>query len=127
MAVKKKKLNFILPLVVYPFDIMISFGETDQEVISALKKNGINDEEQLKGVILKGVGRYCMFDNNSSLIRLWTIPEYAADYGTMAHEIFHATCYILDKVGMDLQLKVSDEAYSYLIGYITTEIYKRLH
>jgi len=123
---KKKSLNFILPLVVYPFDIMVSFGQTDKEVIAALNKYGITDEDELKLVTLNGVGRYCMFSNNASLIRLWTYPEYAEDYGTLAHEIFHAVTFILDKTGMDIQLKVSDEAYSYLIGYITTQIYKRL-
>jgi len=123
---KKKSLNFIIPLVVYPFDVMISFGETDQKLIATLKRNGIVDEEELKLVLMSGMGRYCMFNNNSSLIRLWTYPEYAADYGTLAHEVFHATTYILDKIGMDFTLKISDEAYAYLIGYITTEIYKKL-
>ena len=41
----RKRLNFVLPLVIYPFDIMISFGETDQEIMSALKKNGIIESD----------------------------------------------------------------------------------
>lgn len=123
---KKKSLNFIVSLIVYPFDVMVSLGETDKQITDKLKKIGITDKEELAAVVMKGIGRYCMFNNNSSLIRLWNYPEFAADYGTLAHEIFHAVTYILGETGMEFRLKTSDEAYSYLVGYLTTEIYKKL-
>lgn len=41
----------------------------------------------------------------------------------IAHECLHATCYILDYVGIKLT-EESEEAYTYLVGYLIDEVYK---
>ncbi|MBP7109509.1 MAG: hypothetical protein KBA90_13210 [Chitinophagaceae bacterium] len=120
---KQKSLNFIIPLVVYPFDVMISFGETDEQLKKVMGKYDIEWSENMKVV---GQGLFYMTDLNQSMIRLKKIPESSEDYGYLHHEIFHAVTYILNRVGMKLVLGKSCEAYSYLVGYITTEIYKKL-
>lgn len=43
--------------------------------------------------------------------------------GLVAHECLHATCYILDYVGISLT-EESEEAYTYLISYLVNEVYK---
>lgn len=53
------------------------------------------------------------------------MPKSVTDYGTLAHEIFHAVTFILTRIGMSLTNE-SDEAYAYLIGYLTKEIYKHI-
>lgn len=121
---RKKSLNFIVPLVVYPFDVMVSFGQSDEEIANSLKKKGWRWDDLLK---LKGDGKFIIFpDINAAVIRMKYIPDYEEGKGTLAHEIFHAITYILDRVGMELKIGHSDEAYSYLIGYLTKEIYKKL-
>lgn len=119
---KRKKLNVIIPLVVYPFDIMFSFGETDDELKKAFSKYHLDWDENMK---MRGQGRYWMhLETNQSVIRLWNYPETPADYGTLQHEIFHAVTFIMDKIGAKFELSKSDESYAYLIGYLTTQIYK---
>ena len=121
---KQKSLNFIIPLVVYPFDVMVSFGQSDLEITKSLKKRGWRWDDLLK---LKGDGKFIIFhDINAAVIRMKYFPNYPEGQATMSHEIFHAITYILDKVGMKLKIGKSDEAYSYLIGYLTKEIYKKL-
>lgn len=119
------KLNFSIKLLIYPFTIMVSFGQTDREVLSALKKAQIYVEDD-NIIRMDGVGRYCLFKGGESLIRLDRYPKTAQDYGSLAHEIFHAATYILDRIGMRLKIRTSDEAYAYLVGYITKEIYNKL-
>jgi hypothetical protein len=120
---KKKKLNFIIPLIIYPFDVMVSLGQSDKELESELLKYDIEWDDIIKCI---GKGRFVLFPNNQSLIRLSICPKTNEDYGVLHHEIFHCTTMILDRIGMKFILQKSDEAYAYLIGYLTTEIYKKI-
>ncbi len=122
-----EKLNFIIPLVVYPFDVMVSFGQTDDELLKNLLK--CLTEEQIRNKELwsdnEKDGGTVIFASGQTLIRMPKIPKSAKEYGTLQHEIFHATEFVLSRIGMILCDK-SDEAYAYLIGYLTTQIYKRI-
>lgn len=100
---------------------MFSLGQTDEQLKKSLNKYKIEWTDTLK---LKSVGRYVMLEGNQSVVRLDQVPESCADYGTLQHEIFHAVDQILRHIGINLT-EDSDEAYAYLIGYITTKIYQR--
>lgn len=124
---KAKSLNFIIPLVIYPFDVMVSVGESEDQLEKTLDKY----LDAKKEIVWRwhnetAVGRFCMFSSNQGLIRLRKLPATPEDYGNLQHEIFHYVTHILDRIGMKLVLMKSDEAYSYMIGYLTKEIYKRL-
>lgn len=119
----RKKDNFVIDLVIYPFEVMVSFGQTDKELEKDLNKVGLDWDDKCKII---GMGKYVMFPNNTSLIRLFNYPEYHSDYGVLQHEIFHCVTFIMDKIGIELSLYKSDEAYAYLIGYLTEEIYKKI-
>ncbi len=123
-----KKLNFIIPLIVYPFDVMVSFGESNKEIEKCLLKYKLTANDIKLAIFTSNSiqGRTVMFSSNQSLIRLRNIPKQSKDFGDLQHEIFHCISFIMLKIGMPLKIKKSDEAYAYLIGYLTTEIYKRL-
>src|SRR5687768_3308735 len=118
-----KKMNFIIPLVVYPFDVMVSFGETNEEIDKILIKYGLtSDDVSLATFTSKTVqGRTVMFASNQTLIRLPRIPKTNREYADLAHEIFHAVSYIMHRIGMPLKIQKSDEAYAYMVGYLTEE------
>lgn len=128
---KKKSINFILPLVVYPFDIMISIGESDESLKKNIDKFAWSDESrsqmhevlQLRNTVS---GRTLMTSCNRTILRMSNYPVTNEDYGQIAHEVFHSATFVLDRIGLKLIVGESDEAYSYLIQYITTEIYKRI-
>lgn len=128
-----KKKNFIVPLVVYPFDIYVSIGETDGDFKNGIKR--VMTKEMFKELCEDPVacnlaqyakGRTLVLTSNQTIIRVKNTPEYPEDYGVLQHEIFHAVTFIMDRVGMKFKLLCSDESYSYLIQHVTTEIYKRL-
>lgn len=120
---KSKKLNFIIPLVVYPFDVMVSLGESDEDLKKAMQKFNVDWSDNMKCV---GQGLFYMTQQNQSLIRTWNYPKTPEDYGSLQHEIFHCVTVLLDKMGMKFIPLKSDEAYAYLVGYLTTEIYKKI-
>lgn len=125
---RKKSQNFIIPLVIYPFDVMVSIEETDAELSKKLQKY-ITDPKgigELMNLSSTTQGRCVMLECNQTVIRLKRQLYAHQTYATAAHEIFHATSFILNRIGMKMEIGISDEAYAYLIGYLTKEIFKRL-
>ena len=123
---KNRSLNFVIPLVVYPFDVMVSFGESDDVLFAKLKKKGVDITDTNLSVYSDTQrGRTIMFKGNQTLIRMYELRDTPHWYGNLAHEIFHAVEFIMERIGMELTIK-SDEAYAYLIGYLTEEIYKKI-
>lgn len=122
---KKKSLNFIVPLVVYPFDVMVSIGEEDAILEKKLKSSGVDvgTVELVHSETARG--RCILFGGNRTLVRIYKYPDKPVDYGYLQHEIFHAVEFIFDRIGMKLTTD-SDEAYAYLIAYLTTKIHERL-
>ena len=130
MGTRKKKqtnINFIIPLVIYPFEVVVSIAQDNEQLGKVLDTMSNLTEEDIRACGYPSEytkGRAVMFSTNASIIRLKELPQTPADFGTLAHEIFHIVTFIMDRVGMKLAIEVSDEAYSYLIGYLTEQIYK---
>ena len=122
-------MNFIVPLVVYPFDIMFSIGETDNKLMKTLKKrlpkyayNICKEDDCLLNFNQMDNGRTLMLtDSGQTIVRLGKNPSHA----TIAHEIFHCVEFLMRKLNMSLTLD-NDEAYAYLIGYITEQFYSNI-
>lgn len=122
----KKSINFIVPLVVYPFDVMVSISESDESLFAKLKKKGVDITDTSLSVYSDTHrGRTILFKGNQSLIRMYELRDTPEWYGNLAHEIFHAAEFIMERIGMKLTTE-SDEAYAYLIGYLTKEIYSKI-
>jgi hypothetical protein len=119
---------FIIKLGVYPFDVMVSIDETDETILKRLIRYGNTKEEseELLNLAETVRGRCVMLPSNQTVIRLKTLPKKYDMMSVISHEVFHATAFILDKVGMKMELFTSDEAYAYMIEFLTTEIYKKL-
>src|SRR5687767_1810384 len=97
---------------------MISIGETEEQLGKTLGKYISEDEIHWKWSNETATGRFCLFSTNQGLIRLRWIPESPEEYASLQHEIFHYVMHILSRMGMKWSVK-SDEAYSYLIQYMT--------
>lgn len=129
-----KSYNIIIPLVLFPFDIMFSVGETneqfDKTLFDRLQKCDYDSLKRSEQVIWNlgdtHRGR-CVhnWDGGQTIIRTKGIdtPE---QHGTLAHEIKHAIDFILwHKLGI-VPTKNNDELFAYAIGYVTEQVYKAL-
>lgn len=117
---------FIVPLIVYPFDVMVSICQSDEEIRGELKKRlplDCQGELELSDLKHGAQGRAVMFSNGATLIRLRHQLKYASVKGHLAHEVFHVVEFIMDRIGIKHNID-SGEAYAYLIGYITEKIYE---
>lgn len=119
---------FIIPLVIYPFDVIVSIDEDDNILLKRLLKKGIKEKDCKPFIKMSKnvVGRAFILPSNETVIRFKTLEDKSEMAGNIAHEVFHAVTFILERVGVKFDLNISDEAYAYLIGHLTTEIYKNL-
>lgn len=120
-------MHFILPLRIYPFDVLISVGQTDRELKSVLNEYGEkrNDYQFLMNLDETVLARTAILPSNRTIIRFNNDIPQSKLVGLIAHEVFHAVVYIMSRIGMKLK-PCSDEAYAYLIDYMTQEIYNRI-
>jgi hypothetical protein len=125
---KQRKLAFTLSMMVYPFDLRLSFNETDSELKKWISQSipGKEEDKIWQYESEHSPARCVMFEGGQGLIRMRKIPTSATEFAALQHEITHYVYFLLGhKIGMKHSLKTT-EAYSYLTGYITAAIYNQL-
>lgn len=125
-----KRINFIIPLIIYPFDVMISFNENyDQFANAVVKKWGSEILDDFnKCPKANSVGLTYVFTSEKCLcciLKINGLKKDANGIGTIAHEVFHAADFVLEKCGLQLN-RNSYEAFAYFVGYLMQEIYKKI-
>ena len=121
--------NFIIPLYIYPFDIMVSVNQTDKQLTKSLAKYGVTKEacEELMNLPSTVNGRTVQLPSKQCVLRLRQVTDEKDEFhAVIAHEVFHIVSLTLHEIGIRLDVDSSDEAYAYLIGYVTDIIYKKL-
>jgi hypothetical protein len=128
-----KKINKIIPIGLYPFDLMLSFNETDKQVKKALKKFNITPENSTETTLWDmdktktKVGRMVMFIGKQTILRLNFVPKLSDPFemSLLQHEIFHVVGFMMSEINTPLN-NDTYEAYAYLVQYLTEQIYKEL-
>lgn len=125
-----KPQNFIIPMVIYPFDLMVSLNENYDQFAKAVLKKWSKTilDDFLKVDSCNRLGLTYIYTSDKhlcSMIKIENFKKDAAGIGTLTHEVFHATEFVLRKCGFVLN-ENSHEAYAYLNGYLMQEIYKRI-
>lgn len=103
---------------------MVSINQTDSEFLkSYIKSEQVTDvtaaDIACSHVSQNGpqeLGKTAHLGGNV-MIRVYSDLKKPIDYNTLVHELLHATDFILDYRGLRL-VDGSDEAYTYLIGYL---------
>lgn len=110
----------VINLEIYCRDVVISVGQSNKQLYKELKHK--MDKKEFDYFFYdwddKIVnGRTLFHEDGFTIIRFKDL----SDQGLIAHECFHAVCFIFNKIGITLS-KDSDEAYAYLIQYLVNQI-----
>jgi len=115
----------IIPIDLYCRDILFAFGD-EPSFRKALRK--YHTQEETDGIIEAAdinehsTGKtLCNEKYNAFIVWMPQLPKTAAELGTLSHEIFHAAQALMINIGANLS-DDSEEAYAYLIGYITKRV-----
>lgn len=130
----KRGKSFIVKLVIYPFDILVTVGQEPEDRAKAIDRycQIPSSIEELTPIIKLHENRTCfgrciMTTCNRIVLALKNYPSEPKDHGVLAHEIFHAATFLMNRIGNEFVVGKCDESYAYLIDYITQEIYKEIH
>lgn len=127
----RKHVSFVLHVPLYGVQCLVSLGQTDEELQERLDahKEDLNGTLKVKKFSLKKTKKRSAADGvlvrskkRGPVLRMANFPETPYDFGVLQHEIFHLVFHILDKLGFELTHS-SEEAFAYLQGYITEQIY----
>jgi hypothetical protein len=110
----------IIPLDVYGHDIVVSIGQSDDDLYEEIKEN----------ISKKRFDKF--FANQTSIATTFKLKtgciiiRFKDDIdnpGIVAHESFHAIVYLFKKIGIEYCYE-SEEAYAYTLEYLTNQILK---
>lgn len=127
---KKFKKEIKVKLDIYESELTVLYGYTYKEVQKWLKTSGLSKEgkeridswyDYYKNDYM---GAYHK-DGYSHLINIKSQDDVSQVVNTIAHEVTHCVFSLTRYVGIKISHK-SEEAYTYLMGYIMGEIYKQL-
>ena len=121
---KRVAKHFIVDHGTYPFDVLVCFDMSDDEVEEALNKLGHEINEEEKEVIkCIGEGRTVMLETGQTVLRVNTTKEKF--HARLAHEVFHAVEFLFEKINLPHDIQ-HGEAYAYQIDYLTEQIYRAI-
>lgn len=117
-----KTMYKIINIEMYQRDLMVHFG--DKESLKDNLSTFIGESKAME-VIEKiqdtNVGNVFVLEGGESILHMPKIPTDSNGFSILAHEIYHITNSIMEKVGINMSSD-SEEAYAYLIQFLTKRI-----
>ena len=112
----------VIPVEIYTTDIVVSVGQTDDELYDELKIRFTKEEfEHAYMTCLDKRSDACfVIKDGFPIIRFF---DNDPDYGLIAHECFHAVYCILNSKRIEL-CQETEEVYAYLLQYLVNKIKK---
>lgn len=121
-----KTLDYRFTVPIYNDRVWIYFGSIEEIKKIAKKRTNKHLREHIENHPMEYLGAvHNSGKGNLTILHMIEMPETSFSYGVLQHEIFHLAYSILSSSGIELT-KDSEEAYSYLIGYLTETIYNQI-
>ena len=135
---KIKSKAFAIDLAIYPYTVFVCFKNLI-ELEELLKTHKYGCDASTAVTVIEKVSTYvkenncagycddCTLPNGNLIIYfpVTNIKDMNYYFNMIPHEAFHAAEMVLSNVGVPLT-KSSDEAYAYLISYISEQIFQQI-
>lgn len=110
----------VIPIEVYGHDIVVSIGQTDNDLYEHIKENISEKKFDKRFSNQKSIATTFKLKTGCILIRF---KDDIDNPGIVAHEAFHAVVFLFKKIGIQFCYE-SEEAYTYALEYLTNQILK---
>jgi hypothetical protein len=115
-------MNKIISIDIYDRDVMVHFGEKKHLKARISKIFGCEMSSEIVSMISgEEKGKSFLLPGGQMILYMPNLPKDIKGLSILAHEIFHIANFTLEKAGINLTSD-SDEAYSYLIEFLTKKI-----
>lgn len=119
----------LINIELYDQDLLVHFGDKEDLKDYLVQELEVSEEKASQAVSTispSSIGKTIIdYDNGIYFIWLKELPITDYNFGVLVHEIAHAAIGILNSKGMRLTHD-SEEAYTYLMQYITIQIFEDL-
>lgn len=116
-----KSKNFIVKWGIYPFDVMVSIGQSEEELLKVMEKKADLTDEDRKNFKLPGLGRTGMIGSGGTYLWVKKLNKTPFWMGILSHEVFHAVSFLFYKVGVSHDPE-NDEPWAYAHQYLMQKI-----
>ena len=114
----------IIPIEVFCTDVLVSINQTDEQLYNCLSHRFTKEQFNLAFDDWKSDARTVTHSDGFVIVRFRNkIKKDAETIGLIAHEAYHATYSILNKIGIKPGFE-TEEVYAYLIQFLVKEIIK---
>lgn len=113
---------------VYPFDVVVAIGVTSKETLNYVQKRlpyDLTEEEKKHFQDFDGMGKTLQLIKGQNILWLRDFKNDSSSIAILSHELFHVVYQTMWRVGIKLS-DPSEEAFTYLIEYLTKNILKKL-
>lgn len=112
----------IIPIEIYSRDVMVHFGNRKKLRRELVKRFSKDEAGNIVGNFTDAsLGKTVVLSGGQLILFMPQLPKSITDYAVLQHEIFHVAFFVLEKAGIVLN-DTCDEAYSYLIQFLTKRI-----
>jgi len=108
----------VIPLEIYGHDVVVSIGQTDEDLYEQIKENISKKEFKKYMTKQTAIATTHKLSTGGILIRF---SNNIDNPGIVAHEAFHAIVFLFKKIGISFCYE-SEEAYAYALEYLTNQI-----
>ena len=128
MHYRLKSLHFVVDIPIYKQTALFVFGCDKKKLAKIVEDLGGSEKFVLELLSMDKCSGYTYQDGDTGkfLVYMPGLPQRASEHGILVHEIFHLVEQIMNRIGMPLVIYTSSEAYAYLIGHISAEVFSRL-
>ena len=127
---------FVIDLEIYNANIIVSIEQEAEDVVLALVEHGVIPSlespalkmymEPFMDMKSTNLARTAMYENGVIAVRLTHFHENnIEDMATLVHELSHVCMYTFERIGMP-HTGDTDEAYGYLIGFLTKKFFENV-
>jgi hypothetical protein len=127
---------FVIDLELYNANILVSIEQDAEDVVLSLVEHGVIPSlespslkmymEPFMDMKSTNLARTAMYENGVIAVRLTQFDENDIEnMATLVHELSHVCMYTFDRIGMPHNSD-TDEAYGYLIGFLTKKFFENI-
>lgn len=121
-----RPISFYFEMTPYPFDVFVSFNQTDEKFKKDLADLGIDDYDDPVFNETTCRARTASLETGQIVMRFKDFEKTAVGYSRLAHEIWHAVEFLFYRLKTPHSVKYTSECYAYMIQYVTNIIYKEI-
>jgi len=110
-------------LPIYPQAVLYCIGVDYKSIVDYVKEYiSDTDHNELREEYFSSNNKgYTIFLKDSMTVVIWINEEYVEDLGTITHELFHCTEFIMEDSGV-VHAAESSEAFAYLLTHLSDQL-----